>query len=275
MSLFREKLPSAATAILPDATVRELARTYRATGCPKAHEKLVMSHLRLVRSIAKQFHVPWMQGHADDLEAEGRVGLLRAIQKYDPGQDAALATYATYWIRALIMAYIPRLQGPVRYGTTKNERKVMYRLSAAEAAVGTDPELLATALGVTREMVIAVRARMRGRDRSLDAPERVNDDAADARLQARMLLDGEPGTPEDELLAAEEGAARKKALLGALATLTAKERKVVRARHLVDEHARATLQELGDAFGCSRENVRLIEKKALGRLVSRARALAA
>lgn len=280
MSLFRTKLPSAPTAVLTDAAVRELVRVYRATGCRKAYEKLVMSHLRLVRSIAKQFVVFWAREHTDDLEAEGRVGLLRAIEKYDPDNAAALSTYATYWIRAMIMAYIPRLQGPVRYGTTKAERRVMHGLKAAEAAVGTDPELLAAALGVSKETLVAVRGRIRGRDVPIEKPWRMDEHAAKAHtaeawLEEQMILDARPGTPEEALLAAEARAARKKALGAALATLTPREARIVAARHLADDGAKVTLEELGRAEGCTRENIRLIEKKALARLAERTRARAA
>lgn len=239
---------------LPDEEIRALARHYRKTGDPAALATLCASQEARIVKIAYQ-HVG--QGHsAEDLQAEGRVGLVIAAQKYDPGRRATFGTYATFWIRAYILRHIMVFHGPVVAFKSVAMRRIYYKVLAAQRKHdgNATAETLAHELGEPMHQVERVLSRLTRCDPSIDDPNtpEITRGAGDA------------GNPEAAFLqdeAVHRSAQRVATVLGAL---TPRERIVVE-RHL-DAGGKRTLQDIGAGFGVSRERTRQIEAKAFAKL---------
>ena len=239
-----------------------LSRRWQTVEDRDALERLVEAHLGLVISIARDFRSsgPSME----DLIQEGNLGLTIAARRFDPQKATRLATYATYWIRACMMELVLRSHGPVRIGTTRSQRKVFFGLGRARRKLErsgqtVDSEALATLLGVESQDVESMTTRLQGRDVSLDAPRSVDD----AREVSSLVAEGGP-SPEDMVAGVEELDSRKSSLLEGLNVLDARERAIIRARHICARPA--TLASVGKKFGISRERVRQLELRALQKL---------
>jgi RNA polymerase sigma-32 factor len=239
-----------------------LAKLWLENGDAKALGRLVAAHLGLVIRIALEFRHsgPSME----DLIQEGNLGLTIAARRFDPTRATRLATYATYWIRACMLEHVVRSHGPVRIGTTRSQRKIFFGLGRARRKLEregetADAEHLATALGVEQTDVESMTARLTGRDVSLDAPRGYDD----RRPVAASLCSDEP-TPEDMIACAEEDDQRRAAIYEGLKVLDARERAIIRARHM--RQRPATLAFLGKKFGISRERVRQLELRAKAKL---------
>jgi RNA polymerase sigma-32 factor len=246
---YREDMSSFAP--LDRDTERRLARRW-ALGDKRAGEKLVLGCLPFVITIALEYRrwgVP-----LEDIVQQGNVGLLRATKKFDPERECRLATYAAYWIRAEIREYVVRAYRVVRLGTTKAERRA---LRAYRTTGETDPERLAEASGLTPERVSRLLPILAARETSLDA-QTGNIPSAIERVPAPI------SSPEEEVCAEEMRALSKEAVDSALATLSERERLIVRRRMMSDEPL--TLQELGDLLGVSKERVRQLEERAKNKL---------
>jgi RNA polymerase sigma-32 factor len=187
---------------------------------------------------------------------EGNVGLVIAAQRFDPSLGH-FATYARFWIRSCMLAYLLRTRGAVRFGTTRTERRIFFSLGRAcrklEAEAGAfDREVLARELGVGAVALDAMAPRIWDGDFSLDAPAR--------RLDRRSALaDGGP-SPEEQMEAAELAQRRHRQLVRAIARLGPRERMIIRARYL--SQSQVTLHALGRRMGITRERVRQIEARA-------------
>jgi RNA polymerase sigma-32 factor len=232
-------------------TERALAVRWRA-GDRRAGTRLIEACLPFVLTIALEYRrwgVP-----LEDIVQQGNVGLLRAAQKFDPSRDCRLATYAAYWIRAEIREFVVKAFRVVRLGTTKAERRA---LRAYRTTRETDPVKLAQVSGLSVERVERLLPLLRGREMSLDAQ---NDDQGPAvdRVAARGP------SPEDDSAARQVRALAGVHVATAVDALTERERLIVRARMMTDEPA--TLQELGDRLGVSKERVRQLEERAKGKL---------
>ena len=160
----------------------ELARRVRDNGDPKAAFRLVSSHLRLVVRIAMDFQRRWMQ-NVLDLIQEGNVGLLRAVNKFDPDKGIKFSYYASFWIKAYILKFIMDNWRMVKIGTTQAQRKLFYNLNRERQKLilqGFDPDaaLLSEKLGVTKDQVEEMQQRLDSGDVSLDLP--VSDDSGSA-----------------------------------------------------------------------------------------------
>lgn len=241
---------------------RALARAWLADKNEKALGRLVAAHLGLVIKIALEFR---HSGPAmEDLIQEGNLGLTIAARRFDPDRATRLATYATYWIRACMLEHVVRSHGPVRIGTTRSQRKIFFGLGRArrklegEGAVA-DSEHLAAALGVEREDVESMTARLTGRDVSLDAPRSFDD----RRPVAASLCEDHPN-PEELVSGLEEDDQRRSMMYEGLKVLDSRERAIIRARHM--RQRPATLAYLGKKFGISRERVRQLELRAKAKL---------
>ena len=251
---------------------RELARKAR-DGDRIAEERLVTANLRFVVKVALQYRGYGLR--ALDLIQEGNLGLMQAVEKFDPERGFRLVTYAVHWIRAYIRAFILKQWSMVRVGTTHAERRLFYRLPKAKRELGElangDPNevlaALAKQLNATEEQVRSAEQRVYGRDMSLATPLAATD--GDRTLED-VLPDH--GPDQDAVVTASvEQEALRSAIDRAIADLGEREQYIIRRRFLADE--KVTLQEIGDELGLSRERVRQLEaiaKDRIGKLLQRA-----
>jgi RNA polymerase sigma-32 factor len=239
-----------------------LSRRWRTLEDEAALARLVQTHLGLVIRIAMEFRHsgPSME----DLIQEGNLGLTIAARRFDPTRQTRLATYATYWIRACMLEHVVRSHGPVRIGTTRSQRKIFFGLGRARRKLeregeSADAESLASALGVERSDIESMTPRLTGHDVSLDAPR-----ATDDRREVGALIAEDAPNPEDMVAGVEEEDSRKCRLNEGLKVLDARERAIIKARHM--RQRPATLASLGKKFGISRERVRQLELRAKAKL---------
>jgi RNA polymerase sigma-32 factor len=235
-----------------------LAKRWREHGDREAAHKLVTSHLRLVAKIARGY-----RGYGlpiSEVIAEGNVGLMQAVKRFEPEKGFRLATYAMWWIKAAIQEYILRSWSLVKMGTTANQKKLFFNLRKAKSKIAVLDEgdmrpdqvkIIARQLGVTQTDVIHMNRRLGG-DSSLNAP--IREEGNSSEWEDRLV--DEQADQETTLAASEEFENRHKALTSALSALNDRERRIFEARRLAEEPI--TLNELADEFGVSRERVRQI-----------------
>ncbi|MFZ9239360.1 MAG: RNA polymerase sigma factor RpoH [Burkholderiaceae bacterium] len=243
-----------------------LARKLRDEGDLASAQKLVMSHLRLVVSIARGY-LGYGLPHADLIQ-EGNIGLMKAVKRFDPEQGVRLVSYAMHWIKAEIHEYILRNWRMVKLATTKAQRKLFFNLRSHKTGLDTmTPEQvddLAASLNVKREEVIEMETRLSGRDIALDAP---NDDDDDAKFAPIAYLSAEHSEPLKVLEAKQYDRLQSEGLELALSALDARSRRIVEARWLAnDDGSGATLHELAEEFGVSAERIRQIEAAAMKKM---------
>ncbi len=228
----------------------------------RASRRLVLSNLRFVVKIAFEYRS--YGARVLDLIQEGNLGLLVAVQRFDPERGVRLTTYAVWWIRAYIQEYIRRSWSMVRFGTTRAEQRCFYRLrrerQRLERVNGTaEPEMLAKALGIRPEELEAIETRITRRDLSLDEP--VYFDTEETR--ADRIADDVPG-PEGVFAEQERTEQAQRSVREALEVLDSRERFILSHRYMSDRTS--TLKELGTLLGVSRERVRQLEARALEKL---------
>lgn len=242
-----------------------LATKYFESGDVRAAHKLVTSNLRLVVKIAYEYRRAYK--NIMDLVQEGNVGLMQAVKKYDPTRGVKLSSYAAWWIRAYILRYILNNWRMVKLGTTQAQRKLFFNLNKEKQkllAMGIDPspKLIAERLNVEEKEVIDMDVRLGASEASLDAP--VGD--TDGKLTPRVDLMAGSGEAADVLLAeAQLNSKLKEKLASFRTTLKGKDLEIFDSR-LVAQDEPLTLQELGDRFGVSRERVRQLEARLVGKL---------
>jgi RNA polymerase sigma-32 factor len=240
-----------------------LAKRWREHGDRYAAHKLVTSHLRHVARIARDY-----RGYGlaiSEAISEGNVGLMQAVERFDPEQGFRFATYAVWWIKAAIQEYILRSWSLVKMGTTANQKKLFFNLRKAKSKISALDEgdlhpdqvkLIAKRLGVTDQDVVDMNRRLGG-DASLNAAIREDGDSGEWQ---DWLVDESPDQ-ETTLAASEEFDNRRKTLSDALTVLNKRERRIFETRRLAEEQIK--LVELAEEFGVSRERVRQIEVSAL------------
>ncbi|TXG82992.1 MAG: RNA polymerase sigma factor RpoH [Sphingomonadales bacterium] len=232
-----------------------------------AAHRLVTSHLRLVAKIAMGYRGYGLP--VSELIAEGNIGLMQGVKKFDPERGFRLATYAMWWIKAAIQEYILRSWSLVKIGTTAAQKKLFFnlrRLKSKLEAVGDGdmkPETvskIATHLHVTEDDVVSMNRRMAmGGDTSLNTPLRED---GDGEWQDWLADDG---PIQDEIVAERQESDQRGALLAqAMSVLNDRERHILNARRLQDDPA--TLEDLAQVYGISRERVRQIEVRAFEKL---------
>ncbi|HEX4825702.1 MAG TPA: sigma-70 family RNA polymerase sigma factor [Candidatus Polarisedimenticolaceae bacterium] len=241
---------------------QELARRYRETGDRDALFRLVTSNLMLVVRVALSFRRA--AKNLLDLIQEGNLGLLAAIDRFDPEVGVRLPTYAAWWVRAYIVKFLLDNVRLVRVGTTNARRKLLRnlrqeksRLEAAGFEVG--PKMLAEHFGVSEEDVKDVEAALGSRDVWIDAPLA----GAEDRTQGDVLPASGP-TVEEEVARRELQDKVKTAIARFRVDLGERERAILDDRLLSDDPA--TLQAIGDRFGTTREAVRQAEARLMTRL---------
>ncbi len=247
----------------------ELAVKIRDTNDPRAAEALADANLRYVVAIAvsyRRYGLPLA-----DLVAEGNVGLVTALKKFDPDLGNRFVTYASYWIRAYILDFVLKSWSMVGVGAGPLRSKVFFRLRRERAQIATqtsDPveanELLAARFGTTPTKIAELAQRMDVRDLSLDA--KVHDDGT-ATVVDKMA--SPLPSQEDTFLQHEEAQSLSKCVREAVEGLDARERFIVNVRMMADDPDAMSLAEIGRSLGVSRERARQLEARAKEKLKKR------
>jgi RNA polymerase sigma-32 factor len=242
----------------------------------QAAHKMVTSHLRLAAKIAMGY-----RGYGlpqAEVISEANVGLMQAVKRFDPEKGFRLATYAMWWIRASIQEYILRSWSLVKLGTTSAQKKLFFNLRKAKAKVGALEEgdlrpenvaRIATDLNVSESEVIDMNRRLSGGDASLNAT--VGSDG-EGTTQWQDWLEDEDSDQAGDYEARDEFETRHALLKDAMSVLNDREKDVLIKRRLAD--APATLEELSENYGVSRERIRQIEVRAFEKLQDKMRELA-
>jgi RNA polymerase sigma-32 factor len=242
-----------------------LARRLRENNDLAAAQKLVLSHLRLVVSIARGY-LGYGLPHADLIQ-EGNIGLMKAVKRFDPDQGVRLVSYAMHWIKAEMHEYILKNWRLVKVATTKAQRKLFFNLRShkegLDAMTPAQVDDLAKTLNVKREEVIEMETRMSGHDIALEAPT----DDEDDKFAPIAYLSSDANEPTKALEAQQYDRLQSEGLETALGKLDPRSRRIVEARWLSnDDGSGATLHELADEFGVSAERIRQIESAALKKM---------
>jgi RNA polymerase sigma-32 factor len=249
--------------ILSEARETDLARRFRDQGDLEAARELVLSHLRLVVSVARGY-LGYGLPHADLIQ-EGNVGLMKAVKRFDPERGVRLVSFAIHWIKAEIHEYILRNWRLVKIATTKAQRKLFFNLRSLKSDLHTmgpdEVRSVATQLKVKPEEVVEMETRLSGQDVAL---EPTGDDDDERFAPIAYLAD--PHSEPSELLAERQVQGRQeKGLRTALATLDERSRNIIARRWLTEGEA-ATLHELAAEYGVSAERIRQIEAKAMQKM---------
>lgn len=245
----------------------ELARLWREEHNERALHELVSSYKRLVISLASRFRNYGLP--MGDLIQEGNIGLMQAAARFDHTRDLRFSTYASWWIRSSIQDYVLRNWSIVRTGTTAAQKSLFFNLRKLRAKIERKNEeeglnesgrsKIAKALKVKVKDVENMEQRMNGGDQSLNA--KIRDDSEN---EWQNLLSDEAPNPEDIVVEIKDLQTRTKWLNKALDTLSDREQKIIRERHLGYETV--TLESLGKDLGISKERVRQLEQRAMEKI---------
>jgi len=243
-----------------------LAKRWREHGDVEAAHKLVTSHLRLVAKIARGYRGYGLP--VSELISEGNVGMMQAVKRFDPDRGFRFATYAMWWIRASIQEYILHSWSLVKMGTTAAQKKLFFNLRKLKGQMqaidegSLSPENvkhIAETLSVPESDVISMDQRLSSPDHSLNAPLR-----SDSEGEWLDWLVDETENQEFQLAEEEEFNNRRRLLSRAMKGLNTRERHILTERRLREDPA--TLEELSQQYGISRERVRQIEVRAFEKL---------
>lgn len=252
--------------LLDSAEEYILAKRWQEHQDPKAAERLVTSHLRLVAKIANGY-----RGYGlpiGDLIAEGNVGLIKALRKFDPDKGFRFSTYAMWWVRANIQEYILHSWSLVKIGTTAAQKKLFFNLKRLKGEMQTldEPVLstetiknIANKLNVTEKEVIEMSQRLSGSDQSLNAPLK-----EEGGEEWQDWLEDEEPDQEVHLMERDEKKQKDILLETALSSLNEREQLIIRERRLKEPPE--TLEMLAKTLGISRERVRQLEIRAFEKL---------
>jgi RNA polymerase sigma-32 factor len=251
-----------------------LAKRWREQGDRDAGNQIVTSHMRLAVKVAMGYRGYGLP--VAEIISEGNVGLLQALNRFDPEMGFRFATYAVWWIRASIQDYILRSWSLVKIGTTTSQKKLFFKLRSAKSKIAAfdngdlQPDQVASiakSLAVPDQDVVDMNRRLRG-DKSINAPIRDDDEAGEWQ---DYLVDQSP-SPEAIVVAQDEKDHQHNALIAAIEVLNDRERRIFEARHLTDEPP--TLEDLAAKFNVSRERIRQIEVHAFEKVRKAAKNLA-
>ena len=245
--------------MLTEAEEIGLAERFHNDGDVEAARQLVLSHLRLVISIARGY-LGYGLPHADLIQ-EGNIGLMKAVKRFDSGRGVRLVSFAMHWIKAEIHEYILKNWRQVKVATTKAQRKLFFNLRSlkngyegVDTLSGTQATEVATRLGVKQSEVIEMETRLTGRDLALEGNPDDSDDTfapidylADSRYEPTRVL-------ENKSIAHLQG----EGLHEALNTLDPRSRRIIETRWLHEEGEGATLHDLAAEFSVSAERIRQI-----------------
>ena len=240
-----------------------LARKYRDEQDQEAAFTLISSNLRLVVKIAMDFQRKWMK-NVLDLIQEGNVGLMKAVQKFDPDKGIKFSYYAAFWIKAYILKFSMDNWRMVKIGTTQAQRKLFYNLGKERQRLKSlgydaDTATLSKNLQVSQEAIVEMGQRLGQQDLSLDL--RVSDDSSFTPMDFIPALDS---GIEETLAGAEMVALLHDHIQTILPSLNEKEKDILELRLLADTPM--TLREIGEKYGITRERVRQIEARLLQKI---------
>ena len=245
-----------------------LAKDWLDKNNTKAAHKLVTSHLRLVAKIAMGYRGYGLP--VADLIAEGNIGMMHAVKKFDPERGFRLATYAMWWIKAAIQEFVLRSWSQVKIGTTASQKKLFFNLRKIKSKINAldDGDLspnqvnhIAKSLDVSEDDVISMNRRMLGGDHSLNAQMNKNDGE---ETEWQDLLTDDRENQETLFEKHEEKTIRSKLMIDALNLLKSREKDIIIKRRLTDNPM--TLEDLSQEYKVSRERIRQIENKAFEKL---------
>ncbi|MCL2344308.1 MAG: RNA polymerase sigma factor RpoH [Desulfobulbus sp.] len=252
--------------MLSEAEETRLAERLQNDGDLEAARQLVLSHLRLVISIARGY-LGYGLPHADLIQ-EGNIGLMKAVKRFDPARGVRLVSFAMHWIKAEIHEYILKNWRLVKVATTKAQRKLFFNLRSlkndyegVDTLSGSQAAEVAARLGVRQDEVVEMETRLSGRDLALEGSP---DDGGEVFAPIDYLADSryEPMRVIENKAVAR---LQNEGLQEALTALDPRSRRIVEARWLHDGEA-ATLHELAAEFAVSAERIRQIETKALQKM---------
>ncbi len=239
-----------------------LARRMQEGGDVNAAHRLVLSHLRVVVTIARGY-LGYGLPHADLIQ-EGNIGLMKAVRRFDPERGVRLVSFAVHWIKAEIHEFIMRNWRLVKIATTKQQRKLFFNLRSMKKGLDTmsraEVDSMAEQLGVKAAEVVEMETRFSGRDISL---EPVTDSDEEDFSPIAYLTDG--SDPSKELEKEQLEQLTHTRLKDSLSSLDERSRRIIEARWLSEDKT-ATLHELADELGVSAERVRQIEAKAMKKM---------
>jgi len=241
----------------------ELGRRLKESDDVTAARDLVLSHLRLVVAVARNY-----MGYGlpqADLVQEGNLGLMKAVKRFDPERGVRLASFAIHWIKAEIHEYILRNWRLVKIATTKAQRKLFFNLRSMKTSTATltptEVKAVATTLNVKESDVVEMEKRLQGADIALDPSP---DDGEDMVTPIAYLVDSSEG-PAEEIERIQSERLQSEGMASALAALDDRSRRIITARWLTESEPK-TLHELADEFGVSAERIRQIEAKAMQKM---------
>ena len=245
-----------------------LARGYREQGDLNCAGKLVLSHLRLVVAVARNY-LGYGLPHADLIQ-EGNIGLMKAVKRFDPDRGVRLVSFALHWIKAEIHEFILRNWRLVKVATTKAQRKLFFNLRSLKQHAGAmsreEIDGVARELNVKPEEVAEMETRMSGGDVALEAR---SDDGSEDFAPIHYLADSS-SEPVEVIERQRYDRLQSDGIEAALASLDPRSRRVIEARWLEEDSdgsvGTATLHELAREFGVSAERIRQIEAKALRKM---------
>lgn len=243
----------------------KLAVLYAKTRDPRLGKRLITSNLRLVVKIAHEYRRAYK--HLLDLIQEGNIGLVQAVEKYDPYRGVKLSSYAAWWIRAYMLKFILNNWRLVKIGTTQAQRKLFFNLSKEKEnleAAGFTPthRLLASRLDVAEKEVADMELRLGSGEVSLDAP--LQRDGEEGRSQGDLLEADKEQRPDLQTEGQEFRHLLQQKLAQFEKTLKGREQTLFRERLVTEQPL--TLQEIGERYQISRERARQIEARLLSRL---------
>ncbi len=243
---------------------QEYARRWREENDVEAARQLVLSHLRLVVSVARGY-LGYGLPHADLIQ-EGNIGLMKAVKRFDPSRGVRLVSFAIHWVKAEIHEYILRNWRLVKVATTKAQRKLFFNLRSMKTGLAplgaAEIEHIAAELKVKPEEVVEMEMRLAGREVAFEAED--SDDEA-AYAPVHYLAADPEAEPSAVLETRQEESVGAAGLQHALAALDARSRRIVEARWL-KEKDHATLHDLAGEFKVSAERIRQIEAKAMQKM---------
>jgi RNA polymerase sigma-32 factor len=241
----------------------ELGRRLKESDDVTAARDMVLSHLRLVVAVARNY-----MGYGlpqADLVQEGNLGLMKAVKRFDPERGVRLASFAIHWIKAEIHEYILRNWRLVKIATTKAQRKLFFNLRSMKKSTATltptEVKAVATTLNVKESDVVEMEKRLQGADIALDPSP---DDGDDIVTPITYLVDSSEG-PAEEIERVQSERLQSEGMAKALAALDDRSRRIIMARWLTESEPK-TLHELADEFGVSAERIRQIEGKAMQKM---------
>ena len=251
--------------LLSEQEERDLARRFRNEDDLNAARQLVLSHLRLVVSIARGY-LGYGLPHADLIQ-EGNIGLMKAVKRFDPERGVRLVSFALHWIKAEIHEYVLKNWRLVKIATTKAQRKLFFNLRSLKKGFNTlspdEVRAMAKQLGVKPEEVVQMETRLSGQDVSLES----NLDDEDDRYAPIAYLPAEASCEPSAMLERKEyDRLQGDGLRDALAGLDERSRNIVTRRWLAEDGEAQTLHQLAEEYGVSAERIRQIEVKALHKM---------